>query len=78
MKGGGTDGLLRVGDEDVEAVHLSLLERVGVVAIATLLLGRERDDTLLGLDRVLLVLHPTSRVSSPSSRLLFEAPTRTW
>lgn len=57
-------GLLRVADEDVKTVDLSLVERVGVVAIPPLLFRRERNDTLLRLDRVALMLSaPISRQS---------------
>lgn len=57
-------GLLRVADEDVKTVDLSLVERVGVVAIPPLLFRWERNDTLLRLNRVALMLTaPISRQS---------------
>lgn len=66
--------LLRVADEDVETVDLSLVERVGVVSVPPLLFRWEGDDALLGLDRVALVLSVRSLVSPSSSNFRVSSP----
>jgi hypothetical protein len=49
----GTHSPVAVGDDNVEAVDLSLLKDVGVVRVASLRSGRERDQALLRLEVVL-------------------------
>lgn len=61
--GRSTHSPVAVGDDNVEAVDLSLLKDIGVVRVASLRSGRERDQALLRLEVVLRELMKDGKVS---------------